>query len=108
MSIIRSSIDVSKITGIKENENYFAIPKAILAKGKYFNFSTLSNKNGVDQWGNTHMVTQDVTKEERLAGKRGPILGNGKEVGGQSIGLCGRSQPSRTQQQADTDSDLQF
>lgn len=79
MSMIRSSIDITKLAGFKESADYIGIPKAILAKGKYLNFTVLSNKNGVDAYGNTHYITQDVTKEERLAGKRGPILGNGKE-----------------------------
>lgn len=35
-----------------------------------------------DAYGNNYMVVQSVSKEERLAGKRGAILGNGKNVGG--------------------------
>lgn len=35
-----------------------------------------------NKYGNSHVVVQSVTKEERQAGVRGPILGNAKEVGG--------------------------
>ncbi len=34
------------------------------------------------QFGDSHMVVQSVTKEERLAGKKGAILGNAKVIGG--------------------------
>lgn len=42
-----------------------------------------------DAYGNNYMVVQSVTKEERLAGKRGAILGNGKNMG------CNYVQPKR-------------
>ncbi len=35
-----------------------------------------------DAYGNNYMAVQSVSKEERLAGKRGAILGNGKNLGG--------------------------
>ena len=35
-----------------------------------------------DQYGNCGMITQSVTKEERLAKVRGAILGNGKILSG--------------------------
>ncbi len=35
-----------------------------------------------DDRGNDYMVVQGVTREEREQGTRGPILGNGKIIGG--------------------------
>jgi hypothetical protein len=32
----------------------------------------------LDQYGNSGMITQDVSKEEKQAGTKGAILGNGK------------------------------
>lgn len=53
-----------------------------------------------DQYGNDYMVVQGVSKEERDAGVRGAILGNGKIRGGQQQAApapqqrCGYSTPS--------------
>jgi len=67
--IIKVKIDVTKID------------KARLFQGKngakYLD-CTLLGKDEPDQYGNDFMVVQDVTKEERLAGTRGAILGNAK------------------------------
>lgn len=71
MAIIKVKIDVTKIE------------KARLFEGKngakYLDM-TLLGKDEPDQYGNDFMVIQDVTKEERLAGVKGPILGNGKKM----------------------------
>ena len=48
-----------------------------------------------NEYGNSHMVVQSVTKEEREAGKRGEILGNIKEL----------SQQESTQKSADIQED---
>ena len=37
-----------------------------------------------DRFGNTWMIVESVTKEERAAGKRGPILGNMKDIVGKA------------------------
>lgn len=37
-----------------------------------------------DQYGNTWRIVESVTKEERAAGKRGPILGNMKDIVGKA------------------------
>ena len=49
--------------------------------GKYLDLVFFENKNGEDQYGNMGFVTQDIGKERRLAGERGPIIGNWKETG---------------------------
>ena len=51
---------------------------------KYLDLVVWANKEGEDQYGNSHMVVQSIPKELRDAGQKGPILGNAKEFGGQS------------------------
>jgi hypothetical protein len=46
--------------------------------GKYLDLVLWENKDGRDQYGNDGFVTQDIGKERRLAGEKGPILGNWK------------------------------
>ena len=68
-NIIYLKIDCSKID------------KARLFAGKngaqYLDCVCIPSSNS--QYGDSHMIVQSVTKEERLAGKKGPILGNAKE-----------------------------
>ena len=47
-------------------------------KGKYLDATIFVDLDELDQFGNSGMITQDVTKAEKDAGTRGPILGNGK------------------------------
>jgi hypothetical protein len=51
------------------------------AKGKYIDLTLMENRDGVDQYGNNGFIVQDIGKERRLAGEKGPILGNWKHVG---------------------------
>jgi hypothetical protein len=46
--------------------------------GKYLDVIIWENKDGPDQYGNTHMVVQSISKEARDRGERGPIIGNAK------------------------------
>jgi hypothetical protein len=48
--------------------------------GKYLDLAFFENKDGTDQYGNDGFVTQDIGKERRLAGERGPIIGNWRET----------------------------
>lgn len=61
------------------------------AKGTYLDLVIMENRNGTDQYGNDYMVVQGVSKEERQAGVKGAILGNGKNVGGNRGGGGQRS-----------------
>ena len=45
-------------------------------KGTYLNCVVWPNKNGPDQNGNTHYIRQEVSREAREAGEKGPIIGN--------------------------------
>ncbi len=77
------SIDVTKID------------KARLFKGEkgtYLNGSVLIDEEA-DQYGNNGMITQAVSEDERKAGVKGAILGNGKIVWrGDSQGVPNDSQ----------------
>jgi GT2 family glycosyltransferase len=68
ISICLSDIDKSRITVSNKNGK------------KYMNFLIKDSTN--DKYGNDYMVTEDLSKEERQAGKQGKILGNGKNLGG--------------------------
>lgn len=48
--------------------------------GKYLDLTLFENRDGRDQYGNDGFVTQDIGKERRVAGEKGPILGNWKEL----------------------------
>lgn len=67
---------------ITDKINVLAIEKARLFKGEkgtYLDILLIETPN--NQHGNSHMIVQAVSKEERLAGIKGPILGNAKTVG---------------------------
>lgn len=46
---------------------------------QYLDLVLIELRNGPDQYGNTHIVKQSQTKEERESGKEMPIIGNAKE-----------------------------
>ncbi|MGV1047684.1 MAG: hypothetical protein ACOYD4_04045 [Solirubrobacterales bacterium] len=46
--------------------------------GEYLDLVLFENKKGLDQYGNHGFVVQDVGKEARERGEKGPILGNFK------------------------------
>lgn len=48
------------------------------AKGTYIDLTLLENRNGLDQYGNNFMAVQDISKEARQRGEKGPIVGNAK------------------------------
>jgi hypothetical protein len=65
------------------NINTAKIDKSALykgTKGTYLNITLLENREGTDQYGNDGMIVQDIGKERREAGERGPILGNWKHI----------------------------
>ncbi len=51
------------------------------AKGKYIDLTLMETRDGVDQYGNNGFIVQDIGKERRIAGEKGPIIGNWKHVG---------------------------
>lgn len=48
---------------------------------KYLDIVLMENRDGEDQYGNSHMAVQGVTKEDREKNIRGAILGNAKTIG---------------------------
>ena len=67
----RVKIDVTKIdkTAIHNGQ-----------KGKYVDLTLMDNKNGRDEYGNDGFVIQDLGKERREKGEKGPILGNWRNI----------------------------
>ena len=47
-------------------------------KGKYLDATVFIDLDQLDQYGNSGMITQDVSKEEKAQGVQGNILGNCK------------------------------
>ena len=71
-------------------------------KGTYIDITLLENKNGTDEYGNDFMCVQDVGKERREAGEKGPIVGNAKYVGERPAGAkASAPSPQQSQQPAD-------
>lgn len=68
-NIIRLKIDVTKI----DKQRLFKGQK-----GVYLDAALIPSRDS--QYGDTHMIVQDVTKEEREQGIKGNILGNGREI----------------------------
>jgi hypothetical protein len=64
---IRLSIDCTKIN------------KALMKNGKYLNCVVWPNRDGADKWGNTHVIKQDVPREQQ--GAESKIIGNAKFPG---------------------------
>jgi hypothetical protein len=50
------------------------------AKGTYLDLTLIENKDGRDQYDNDGFIAQDIGKERREAGEKGPIVGNWKHV----------------------------
>ena len=44
--------------------------------GVYLNAAVWPNKDGTGQYGDTHYIVQELPKEARDKGERGPIIGN--------------------------------
>lgn len=44
----------------------------------YLNMEAVANKDGKDQYGNTHFIVEPTSREEREGGLKLPIIGNGK------------------------------
>lgn len=62
------------------------------AKGTYLDIVLFDNDGGADQYGNTHVALQSLSKEQREQGIRAPIIGNAKFTDGQG-GRTARQPP---------------
>ena len=94
---------------IKLNINVTKIPKERIFEGKngkYLSLVLHDNKEGPDQYGNDGFIAIDVTKEEREAGVRGPIVGNWKHVGTKRVESAPKKPASAPRPPADPDLDV--
>jgi len=86
--IHKIKIDLMKIPGArkftaKDNTEHVAIPATALymgAKAAYLDLDMKENRDGEDQYGNTHFVAMSPTKEQREARQKTPIVGNAKTL----------------------------
>lgn len=67
-------------------------------KGMYLDATIFVDLDQLDQYGNSGMITQDVSKEEKTQGVKGNILGNGK-VFWKDTGQAPQAQQQVPQQQ---------
>ena len=90
--------------------NVLKIDKAHLYQGKtakYLDCAIWPNKNGADEYGNTHYITQEISRESREAGQKGAIIGNIKwEEPMESPRKPQAAPPSRPRPPADPDLDV--
>ena len=96
---------MSKI-GISLTIDVSKIDKAKLVNGKkgtYLDCTAFVDLEELDQYGNSGMITQDVTKEEKTAGVKGAILGNSKVFWKEES-----QQASKIPSQEELDNDLPF
>jgi hypothetical protein len=92
--MIRLKLNLRKLNGFrtftgKDGIEYAAFPiKAnaiyMTEKSASMDVTLLTNRDGTDKYGNDGFCTVDLGKERRLAGEKGPILGNWKDLDGQS------------------------
>ena len=47
---------------------------------EYYDFTLLKNKDGPDKYDQDGFIVQDIGKERREAGERGPIIGNWRDT----------------------------
>ena len=84
--------------GVSLKINCSEIDKARLfagKKGNYLDATVFIDLDQLDQYGNSGMITQDVSKEEKQQGVKGNILGNCKvfwNEGGQAPQQQGQAQ----------------
>ena len=87
-----------------DKERFFISTKA--AKDghfpKYADLILIPNRDGTDQYGNEGFISQSVTKEERAAGVKLPILGNYKTIGG---GAPAKRPPQQQQRRQESQGD---
>ena len=91
--------------------NVSAIDKTKLFKGEkgtYLDITLLENRDGTDQYGNDFMVVQDLGKEARQRGEKGPILGNAKIRGQRDGQRPAQSAPAPKPAADDNPDDIAF
>lgn len=75
--MIKISVDVTKIS---KERLYQGKVREDGTSSKYLSLTLVENKDGKDRFGNDGFVAEDVSKEERLSGVKGVIIGNWKKL----------------------------
>jgi len=116
-------IDLLKVTGAikftaKNGQEHIAIPATSLyigAKAAYLDLDMHENRDGEDQYGNSHFLAISPTKEQREAKEKTPIIGNAKTLtfgnsgnSPQSAAKSGNQRQAPASNDADDDSDIPF
>ena len=78
------------------------------SKGTYLDATVFIDLNEFDQYGNSGMITQDVTKDEKQQGVKGAILGNCKVFWSDTQSAPQQYQQPPPQQQPADDWDIDF
>ena len=79
-------------------------------KGLYCSLTLMDNKRGVDEWGWEGFAAVDLGKDRRMAGEKGPILGNWKTIGQRSPNQNNAAPPplAAMNDSLDADDDIPF
>jgi hypothetical protein len=89
--------------------NLSKLDKSALYKGKegiYLDVAIFDNKDGRDRFENDGFITQDLGKERRIAGERGEILGNWREL--EKSAQSSEGSPGSELPQGVSDDDIPF
>jgi hypothetical protein len=116
-NIIKGKISLGKITGAKilkkDGRTFVEITDSKLFEGKngdiYLDFALIPAKKS--NYGETHFISHDISKDQRDAGKKGNILGNATESGPKQESAPAQSKPRpkpTPPPQEDIDEDLPF
>lgn len=84
------------------------IDKARLFKGKKDTYLDAVLVERPDDYGNDGFIAEDVTKEERAAGKKGTIIGNWKHLGAKKPAERTSRPAPRNHSEADDDAPIPF
>ena len=76
-------------------------------KGTYLDITLIENRDGVSQYGDHGMIVQDIGKDRRLAGEKGPILGNYRIIETQPA-TQSRQAPASSQPSGEEEQDIPF
>lgn len=95
--MIKYKIDVTKI----DKRHLYKGQKGTYLAGVFF-----ENKNGPSEYGDNGYIVQDISKEARDAGERGPIIGNWRYLETRKSAAPKPAAPA--QPAPDQDSDIPF
>jgi hypothetical protein len=109
-------IDLLKVTGArkftaKDGSEHVAIPATSLyigAKAAYLDLDMRENRDGPDQYKNTHMLTISQTAAQRAAKEGTPIVGNAKTLTFGSTSAPSAAPRQSPQAQDDDEDDIPF